>query len=105
MTQAVPQMLEILPLGSSKGNGVAKLLKSLGIKPDAVAAIGDGENDIGMLQLVGTSIAMGNAVPQAKHVAKHVLLATNDDDGVAEAIDRFVLRKVAAGGELDHEDD
>lgn len=94
VTQAVPHMLEILPLGSSKGNGVAKLLKALEVKADAVAAIGDGENDVGMLQLAGTSIAMGNAVPQAKRVAKHVLSRTNDEDGVADAIDRYILRKI-----------
>jgi hydroxymethylpyrimidine pyrophosphatase-like HAD family hydrolase len=53
-------------------------------------AIGDGINDIDLLQAVGMPVAVGNAIPEAKAVAKAVV-ASNDEDGVAEAIELFVL--------------
>jgi Cof subfamily protein (haloacid dehalogenase superfamily) len=90
LTQALTNSVEILPLGASKGAGVARLLADLGIDPQRVMAIGDAENDVEMLQLVGTGVAMGNAVARLKAVADHVV-AGNDEDGVAEAIGRFVL--------------
>ena len=88
--QALPDMLEILPPGASKGAGLRWLLDDLGIAPEHVLAIGDGENDVEMLQMVGIGVADGNAAPQAKAAADY-LVATNDADGVAEAVDRFVL--------------
>ena len=61
ITTAVPGMLEFLPLGASKGAAVAKLLKRLDIDPANVLALGDGENDVEMLRLAGTSVAMGGS--------------------------------------------
>ena len=90
LTQALINSVEILPHGASKGAGVAWLLSHLGIDPQRVLAMGDAENDVEMLQLVGTSVAMGNALPHVKSAADHVV-GTNDEDGVAEAIGRFVL--------------
>ena len=90
LTTAIPGMLEILPLGSSKGSGVEWLLNSLGIPPSRCLAIGDGENDIEMLQLCGLGIAMGNATDVVKKSADAVV-GTNAEDGVAEAISKYVL--------------
>jgi Cof subfamily protein (haloacid dehalogenase superfamily) len=90
LTQALTSSVEILPLGASKGAGVAWLLADLGIEPQRVMALGDAENDVEMLQLVGTGVAMGNAVTRLKVVADYVV-GSNDEDGVAEAIGRFVL--------------
>lgn len=83
-------MLECIPPGTSKGAGLARLLQDEGIDPARVLAIGDGENDIEMLQLAGISVAMGNAKDHIKAAAQHVT-ATNDEDGVAEAVERFAL--------------
>lgn len=47
--------LQVLPLGASKGNGVAWLLAQLGVDAACVMAVGDGENDVEMLQLAGVS--------------------------------------------------
>eukprot|EP00854_Cymbomonas_tetramitiformis_P011465 gene11465-13551_t len=88
--QAVPNMLEILPLGSSKGAGVEILLQRMGVPAREVMAIGDGENDKEMLQLAGIGVAMGNAVPPTCAVADH-RVGSNDEDGVAEAIEKFIL--------------
>jgi Cof subfamily protein (haloacid dehalogenase superfamily) len=90
LTQALTNSVEILPRGASKGVGVARLLQHLDIDPQRVLAIGDAENDVEMLQLVGLGVAMGNAVEHLKAVADQVV-ASNDEDGVAEAIGRFVL--------------
>lgn len=86
----VPNMLEVLPLNTSKGTALRKLLKELQIPNENVLAMGDAENDMEMFQLVGLPVAIGNAEEKLKTAAKHVV-ASNDDDGVAEAIERFVL--------------
>lgn len=86
LTKAVPGMLEVLPLGSSKGEGVSVLLKHIGILPDNVMAFGDGENDVEMFSLVKLGIAVENAKEILKKVAQAVTLS-NDDDGVAEVLE------------------
>ena len=86
LTKAVPGMLEVLPLGSSKGEGVSVLLKHIGILPDNVMAFGDGENDVEMFTLVKLGIAVENAKDILKKVAQAVTLS-NDDDGVAEVLE------------------
>ena len=90
LVQALDDMLEILPPGCSKGAALKLLLKDLDIPAQQVMAIGDGENDIEMVQLAGTGVAVGNAHPGLKAVARHVVVS-NDEDGVAEAVERFVL--------------
>ena len=91
LVQAVPAMLEIMPPGASKGQGLQRLLGELGIAPEHVMAIGDGENDVEMLRLAGLGVAVGNAADVAREAAD-VVVSTNDEDGVAEAIERFALR-------------
>ncbi|WP_193059185.1 HAD hydrolase family protein, partial [Pseudomonas sp. K8] len=68
-----------------------KLAEHLGIDRTQVMAIGDQENDLTMLQYAGTSVAMGNAVDIVKATALHQT-TPNSEDGVALAIERFVLR-------------
>ena len=91
VTQAIPEMLEVLPLGGNKGAGVAILLDHLGFDRREVMAMGDGENDLEMLQSVGLGVAMANAVPQLKAVASAVVERSNEEGGAAEAIRTFVL--------------
>ena len=91
ITTAIPGMLELLPLGASKRAGVEYLLNRLGVEPSKVMAIGDGENDVEMLQLCGLGVAVGNAGAAARSVAD-VVVGSNDEDGVAEAIEQFVLQ-------------
>lgn len=81
---------QVLPLGCSKGTGVQWLLDRLGVDPAACMGLGDGENDVEMLQLLGLGVAMGNAGPPALGVADHIT-ASNAEDGVARAVERFVL--------------
>ncbi len=91
LVQALDDMLEVLPPKASKGAALRGLLHELGIPPERVLAIGDGENDIEMIQLAGYGVAMGNAAASLKETADYVV-SSNDADGVAEAMERFVLK-------------
>ncbi|KIZ03474.1 hypothetical protein MNEG_4483 [Monoraphidium neglectum] len=97
LTTALKGMLEVLPLGASKGEGVRWLLDHMGRDARHLMALGDGENDIEMLQLAALGVAMGNAGPGLRAVAD-VITGTNDEDGVAQAIEQHVLapRRLAA---------
>ena len=69
-----------------------KVLKSMNINPATdVVACGDGENDAEMLKIIGCGVAMANGSEKTKKDAAHVLEESNEQDGVAVAIDRFVL--------------
>jgi Cof subfamily protein (haloacid dehalogenase superfamily) len=91
VTQAVPEYVELFAHGASKGAGVAWLLDHLGIAPKAMLAAGDGDNDLEMLRLAGIGVALANARPGVKAAADFVV-CSNDDGGVAEALEHFVLR-------------
>jgi Cof subfamily protein (haloacid dehalogenase superfamily) len=91
LTTAIGGMLEVLPSGASKGAGVQWLLERLGVDPGRCMGIGDGENDVEMLKLCGLGVAVGNAGAAARAVAD-VVVRSNDEDGVAEAIETFVLK-------------
>lgn len=86
-------VLQVLPLGASKAQGVAKVLPLLGVSWDQVLAAGDGENDLEMLQAAGWSVAMGNASARVQAAANHVT-GSNDEDGLAAAVERFVLNRL-----------
>ncbi len=92
VTQAVPEFIEVLPLGASKGYGVQLLLDDLGILPQEILAIGDGENDVEMLQMAGIGVAMGNGVTAVKTIADYIT-SDNNHSGVAEAIEKFALQR------------
>jgi Cof subfamily protein (haloacid dehalogenase superfamily) len=87
-----PHLLQIMAPAINKGLALAEVAKSMGIPAAQVMAIGDAPNDLEMLQWAGTSVAVNNAWPQIKSHVNHVT-ATNDEDGVALAIERFVLPK------------
>jgi len=92
LTQAaVPEHLEILPPSGSKGAALKVVCKHYKISPDIVLAIGDAENDIEMIQFAGLGVAMGNGAQIVKDAAK-VTVASNDEDGLAEAIEKYVLK-------------
>jgi len=92
ITVAIPGMVEVLPSGTSKAEGVKDALKMLGLKPDEVLALGDGENDLEMLQYIrssgGVAVAVGNARPLLKDAAEFVV-SSCDSGGWAEAVQRW----------------
>lgn len=73
-----------------KGGALTKLCEHLGCTMENVMTIGDGANDITMLQMAGVSVAMENAAPEVKAAAKYVT-ASCDESGVAQAIQKFCL--------------
>lgn len=76
---------------ATKRYGVERLIKHMGLKRDDVLAIGDGHNDIPMMEAAGTKVAMGNAPDEVKAVADFVT-ASLDKDGVAIALEKFILK-------------
>ncbi|MEM8925422.1 MAG: HAD-IIB family hydrolase [Actinomycetota bacterium] len=74
----------------TKATAVELLAADFGLAADQVAAFGDNHNDLPMLQWAGRSYAMANATDDAKENAD-TLIGLNDDDAVAEVIDRLVL--------------
>lgn len=90
VTKAVKGMLEVLPEGANKGEGVQALLRHLGVAPSEVIAFGDGENDVEMLQLCGLGVAVGNARGVLKSAARISLSKTNDQQAVAECLNELV---------------
>ncbi len=78
--------LDITPPAVDKGTFVQTMARRLGISLDAVATIGDMQNDLAMFHVSGTSFAMGNASDDVKRQATHVT-ASNEDEGFAKAMD------------------
>src|ERR1700730_174961 len=87
--------LDITPPGCDKGTFVRAMAKRLDISTDAVATIGDMQNDLAMFRVSGMSIAMGNATDDVKKLATYVT-ASNEDEGFAKAID-MILKNNEAG--------
>lgn len=88
--QAVETMLEIIPRGFNKWTALQLLMSHFdGVTAENVMAIGDGENDLEMIQGAGVGIAMGNAVASVKDSAT-MIVSSNDDGGIHEAIEHFV---------------
>lgn len=85
-----PFFLEFVDKKASKAIAMEKLGENYGIKQSEMIAIGDGFNDLSMIEYAGLGIAMGNAKDAIKDKADFVTLS-NDEDGVAHAIYRFVL--------------
>lgn len=83
--------IELNRKGASKGDALCHLCKLLQIDPAETMAIGDSGNDIEMLQFAGYSVVMENGTPEAKAVAKY-RTASNADDGVARAIETYILQ-------------
>ncbi|KEY56552.1 sugar-phosphatase [Serratia sp. DD3] len=88
--KSAPFYLEILHQRVDKGAGVKMLADHLGIKQQNVMALGDQGNDIAMIEYAGVGVAMGNAIAELKEIAQFVT-STNTEDGVARAIEKFVL--------------
>lgn len=90
-----PYFLEVVPCGIDKANSLGALLEHLDIKRDEVIAIGDGVCDVTMIQLAGLGVAMGHAQDSVRVCADYVT-ATNEEDGVAQAVEKLILAEVHA---------
>lgn len=90
ITGALSNNIEVNVKGVNKGKGLLMLGELLGIRREQIMACGDGSNDIAMLKEAGLGVAMENAMEPVKDAAD-VLTLSNDSDGVAAAIEKYVL--------------
>ena len=86
-------MLDIVNPAASKGAGVAAAAAELGVDRDEIMAIGDNYNDLEMLLFAGVGVVMANAPLSLREIAGLHLTASNGDDGVALAIEQFILNR------------
>ncbi|MDR0494351.1 MAG: Cof-type HAD-IIB family hydrolase [Treponema sp.] len=87
-----PYFLEILPPRTDKGTALEKVAGFLGIKQEETLAVGDSMNDEAMIRWAGTGVAMANSDERIKKIADIVIDKTNDEDGVAGIIEKYVIK-------------
>jgi hydroxymethylpyrimidine pyrophosphatase-like HAD family hydrolase len=84
-------LLDVLPPNASKGHAVAHLAELNGFEATEVMVIGDNFNDVEMLEYAGTPVVMGNADPGLLERDEFYTTLSNDEHGVAAAIERFIF--------------
>jgi Cof subfamily protein (haloacid dehalogenase superfamily) len=87
-------LVDVVTAGCSKGSALREWSERRGLAPSEVMAVGDNLNDLQMLEFAGTPVLMGNALPELK-ARGWAVSGRNDDAGVAQAIDRYVLNGVS----------
>lgn len=92
VTCSKPYFLEVNPVRATKGNALRWCAEHLGFSMDAMVAFGDSLNDLTMLQAAGLGVAMANAREDVKALIPARCLS-NEQDGVADYIDKYVLRE------------
>jgi hydroxymethylpyrimidine pyrophosphatase-like HAD family hydrolase len=88
-------MIDVIHPSCSKGSSLAEWAALCGFAREEVMAIGDNHNDLEMLSFAGIPVVMANSVPELKAFGWHET-GTNDEGGVAAAIERFALREAAS---------
>jgi Cof subfamily protein (haloacid dehalogenase superfamily) len=86
-------LLDVVNPGASKGAGVAAAAAELGVSREEIMAIGDNYNDLEMLLFAGTGVVMANAPLSLREIAGLHPTASNREDGVALAIEQFILNR------------
>lgn len=92
VTSSKDNFLELMSPGVNKWNAVKAVGLLYHIRADEIMCIGDSNNDLGMIKNAGLGVAMGNAKEAVKKAAKFVT-ATNDEDGVAIAIEKVLVNQ------------
>ncbi|HEX30423.1 TPA: HAD family phosphatase [Candidatus Poribacteria bacterium] len=82
----MPEYIEFMNKEVSKGRALRDIMNRFGVSRQEVAVIGDGNNDLPMMEEAGVKVAMGNATDKLKCMADYVV-GSNEEDGVAEAIE------------------
>ncbi len=83
--------LEFINKKSNKGIGVQAIAERLNLSPEEVICIGDAQNDHHMIQYAGLGVAMANADENTRAIAD-VIARSNNEDGVAQIIEEYILR-------------
>lgn len=90
ITSSVKQLLEISDVNAGKDTAAEFLIGYLGLTREELAGFGDGHNDSGLLKYAGIGFAVANASKECREAADRIV-ASNDEDGVAEGID-YILK-------------
>ncbi|MGN0243305.1 MAG: Cof-type HAD-IIB family hydrolase [Lachnospiraceae bacterium] len=85
-----PFFLEVMPLGVDKAASLERLLAHMNLSREEMIAVGDGFNDLTMIEYAGLGVAMANAQEEVKEKADYIT-GSNDEDGVAQVVERFIL--------------
>ena len=88
-----PYFIEIMSGATNKGVALAKVAEILGVKAEETMAIGDSMNDEAMIRWAGIGVAMANSDIRIKNIAQIVTDRSNDDDGVADVIEKYFFGK------------
>ena len=88
--RSTPYFLEVVAKGIDKASGLDIILRRHGASPACLMACGDADNDFTMIQLAGVGVAMANATERLKAAAQFIT-KSNDEDGVAYAIEQLIL--------------
>jgi hypothetical protein len=95
ITTTTPYFLEFFSPLASKGAALEQVMRRLGVPREEVLAVGDGENDISLIEAAGLGVAMNNGVPALRARAQ-LVTASNDDDGVAAVIEQVLAGEMVA---------
>ena len=95
LAQSDVRWVDATDAGCSKAEGISALARAMGLSLAEVAAVGDDENDVESMGAVGLGIAMGNAIEPVRSAAG-LVVADNEHDGVAEAIDAILAARKGA---------
>lgn len=90
LTSSIPDNIEINAGDAEKGSALLALAQLLGFSREQVMAVGDNGNDVTMLQAAGVSVAVGDGSPESLAAARYVT-GPHDQDGLAQAVERFLL--------------
>mgnify|MGYP003295977438 CR=1 FL=1 len=90
ITSSFLHNLEIGGATTSKAEALIQMGRLLGVEPEEMMAVGDSPNDMAMLSVCGLPVAVGNALDEVKAIARYIA-PTNHEDGVADAVEKFVL--------------
>lgn len=93
MLRTDPHLLQFVDRRVDKARSLRMIAGQLGVEMSNVLAVGDNANDVGMLRECGVGVAVANATPDARAAADWVSVS-NDDAGVAQAIEKFVLGEI-----------
>lgn len=90
-----PFFIELTPMGVDKASSLERLCHLIGCDRENIIACGDGFNDKCMIQYAGIGVAMANAQEVVKEAADYITEKTNDEDGIVEVIEKFILNSLA----------
>ena len=91
VSRSKPFFLEVMPHGIDKAACIGFLAKRLGIHQSEIIAVGNAGNDLTMIKYAGLGVWVDNVTPELRHHAD-CIVASNNNDGVAEVIERFILK-------------